>query len=73
MPTENPIENEPEPCGACTLCESAGDNQLVYCSGGKMMTIAAPVDASYLAFDPVEGFRWVAVLGPNAAASKQSS
>ena len=57
---EPDIENEN--CSCCSLCESAGDNQLVYCHEGTWHTLAAPDYAATLGFDPVTGFQWVPVL-----------
>lgn len=65
MPNENPPVNENE-CECCELCSAAGDNQLVYCNNGAWATLAAPSAASTLAFDPVDGIKWVPVLGPQS-------
>ncbi|RTL29362.1 MAG: hypothetical protein EKK55_03535 [Rhodocyclaceae bacterium] len=67
MPNENPPIDENEPCACCTLCQYAGDNQLVYCHQGTWHTLAAPDFAATLGYDPVTGFQWVPVLGPQAA------
>lgn len=48
--------------GCCSLCEAAGDYQLVYCHQGTWHTLAAPEYAATLGFDPVTGFQWVPVL-----------